>query len=572
MIDYNSIYESLNDLEKQQYEYAKRVLDGDVVACKWVKLACLRSFSDYEKQRTDDFPYYYDSSVGEKFRKFCLCLTHVQGRKGGTPVVLDAWQVWLFSQLLGWKHDRGENQGYRRFRTFHLEVGRGNGKSFIMSILAIWGLACDGDTGPEIYSAATDKRQASIIFDATKAQVKNEHHAKLIKRLGLQALRAEIRCLKNNGKYCALSRDSSRMDGLNISMAFVDELHAHPNRNTWDVLASGAKKRPQSLMAAITTAGVDVSSFGYQQNEYVRRVLEPDNGIDDESFLCVIYCAEEDDDFYNEDAFRKANPCWDSAIDKVSFIASAQKAKLVTSERREFFTKNLNMWVAGGTSWIDGGALEKCRDFSIREDDEYDFRLCGIDLAYVNDLCCYVNVFGKMIDGYRHYYIFPHAYIPQRAIDENFNVSYPIWRDKGQLNVMEGEAINQNEFGNIILNNSINYNVSMNCADAWQATAVMQQLASGGASVRAIRQTTRDLSAATAEFEVAILEGRLHFNNDLFRWNCLNAVLYIDNQDLFKPVKEHPKSSKKIDTVAATINAIAYGLEADFGGIGPMIY
>lgn len=562
----------MNDLTKSQYQYALDIIEQKTPSCLWTRLACERSFEDFVRQTTDEFPYFYDPLVGEKFRKFALQMRHFEGPKGDQPVVLDDWQYWLFSQLLGWKHDRGDNAGYRRFRTFHLEVARGNGKSFISSILALWGLCCDGEAGPQIYSAATDRRQASIVFGGTKAQVTNPQHEKLMTFLGVRALKAEIQCVKNNGKYTALSRDSSRMDGLNVHYAIVDELHAHPKRDTWDVLASGAKKRKQSLMVAITTAGLNIASFGFMQNEYVRMNLQSHPDTRDETLLGIIYCAEDGDDFYSEETWMKANPCWNTAIDKVSFRAAALKAHRIPSDRREFFTKNLNMWISGNVSWLDMDDLLKCRDDKINEKDKYDYRLCGFDLAYVNDLCCYVNVFVKNIDSKRHYYIFPKIYVPQRAIDENMNAKYPVWQEQKQLTVLPGEAIDIDEFNKDLFNNIVSNNISLTGGDAWQATPTMQFIQKKGKRVMAVPQTTKALTQATADFAVAVMEQRVHWNNDVFFWNCSNACLYIDNNDLFKPVKEHKDSNRKIDTVAAVINAIACGMLNNFGKSGAMIY
>lgn len=572
MIDYKQIYEGMSELEKIQHQYAYKILSEEIISCKWVRLACERSFEDYSKQKTNEFPYYYDSSVGEKFEKLCSKLSHIEGPKAGQPVVLDEWQVWLFSQLLGWKNNNGDNKGYRRFRTFHLEVARGNGKSFVSSILALWGLACDGEGGPQIYSAATDRRQASIVFNGTKRQITNPNHDRLMKYLDLQALNKEIRCGQNGGTYSALSRDASRMDGLNIHFAIVDEIHAHPNSNTWDVLVSGSTKRRQSLMVAITTAGHDLSSFGYVQNEYCRAILEGQGDTRDETFLGVIFCAEEGDDPYSEDAWRKANPCWDSAIDKIKFRSNALKAKAVVSARNEFYTKHLNMWINSGGSWIDGNSLQNCYDPHINENDTYDYKLCGFDLATVNDLCCYVNVFIKIIDGKNHYYIFPHAFIPQRAIDQNFNAKYPIWQSTGELTVMPGEAIDHKEFDRLLIENIKTHEIGIIGGDRFMGVPTLQAISEAGFNAYAVKQTTVGMCLGTEEFETAILEGRLHWNNEVFQWNTMNAILEFDRQGMFKPIKEHPKSNKKIDTVHAAISAIICGMDNDFGSSNIAIY
>jgi len=570
--DYKKVYEGMDTLTKQAYHYAYEVLQGNIHVNTITFKACYNSFEDYTRQNTDNFPFYFEPETGERFRKFCLLMCHNKGAKEGQPFVLDDWQLWAISQFLGWHYSEGENKSYRRFREFYLSVARGNGKSFLMSVIALWGLCCDGEGGPEVYSAATDRTQAEIVFGGTKMQVTNPKHQKLMNFLGVRALDKKILNTKNNGLYRALSRDSQRMDGLNIHFAIVDELHAHPNRKTWDVLRSGAKKRKQSAMIAITTAGYDLTSFGYSKDESVRMNIESHPDIRNPNVFGLIYGAEEGDDPYDEIAWKKANPCWDSAIDKVSFKSAAYDAKRIPSDRPEFFTKLLNIWYNNAAGWIPAEALNKCYNKDMFEGDKYECKLSGFDLAYVNDLCCYVNVFTKTIDSKRHYYIFPHAYVPSKAITNNVNIKYQEWVDEKHLNVIDGEAIDTDSFNQDLIDNMKKYNVKAMAGDAWQATPTLQAIQKAGKKAVAVAQTTKALTQATSEFSVAVMEQRVHWNNKVFQWNCMNAHLYIDANDLFKPVKEHKDSKNKIDTVAATINAIAYGIETNWAKNNISIY
>ncbi len=570
--DFKEVYEGMDELTKSSYRYPYDVLCGNIITNKIVKKSCYNAFEDFTRQNTPNFTFYYEPETGERFRKFCLLLCHYKGPATGKPFVLDDWQVFHSSQFLGWHYAEGDNKGYRRIREIYLSVGRGNGKSFYMSALALWGLCCDGEGGPEVYSAATDRTQAEIVFGGTKTQITNPKHQKLMNYLGVRALDKKILCSKNNGIYRALSRDSQRMDGLNIHFAIVDELHAHPNRNTWDVLRSGAKKRKQSAMIAITTAGYDLTSFGFIKDEAIRMNIECHPDIRNPNIFGLIYGAEENDDPYVETTWKKANPCWDSAIDKVSFISDANDAKRIPTNRPEFFTKMLNIWFNNAEGWITSEDLSKCYDKDMFEGDKYECRISGFDLAYVNDLCCYVNVFTKTINNKRHYYIFPHAYVPSRAITNNVNLKYQEWVDEKQLKVIEGEAIDTDSFNQDLINNMKKYDIKAMAGDAWQATPTLQAIQKAGKKAVAVSQTTKALTQATSEFSVAVMEQRVHWNNKVFHWNCMNARLYIDANDLFKPVKEHKDSKKKIDTVAATINAIAYGIENNWAKSSIAIY
>lgn len=532
----------------EEFRYASDVVNGIVLASEETKNACIRSLDDYSKSQSDpDYPYYFDSDTPQRFKLFCSKFKHLEGPKGGQPFILDDWQYWFFSQLFGWKLKSNHK---RRFRTVHLEVPRGNGKSFMMTVVALWMLALDGENGPQVYSAATTRAQARIVFDAVKEHIRN--NSKLMKFLGVEGRAHEIlyRAKSNKGIYKALSRDAHSMDGLNIHCAIVDELHAHKSRATWDVLNSGSAKRDQSVMIAITTAGFDLSSLGYEQRQYCSKV---NKGVfQDDSFLGCIWCADPDDSPYVESTWIKANPSWYSAINQSKFADDAQKAKNVPAERTEFLTKHLNMWLNAGDTFYDLPRLTKGYNETLKCDSFKDVACyVGVDLSMVDDMTAVVQVFSVN----NELYVFPHYFLPQKALDDHKNAAYAGWAEQGFLHVIPGPVIDFPYIKDFIEGICNNYEIRSINIDDWCAKDIAEALEVEGWPVQYSPQGIR-LTNAAKKLQELILREKVHYNNPIFTWNVSNCHASFDWNGNVKIHKEFPKSPNKIDGVAATLNCL----------------
>ncbi|ACI50356.1 Terminase [Gluconacetobacter diazotrophicus PA1 5] len=557
---YEEIYNNLDPLSKQQYSYPYKVLNGTLgtEVCELTRLACERSFRDFE---LPDF--YYDPTDPERFRFLTTKLVYLAGvgSVGGTHVQIEDWQLWYFSQLLGWKNANGRNKGKRRFRKGSLWVARGNNKTGAGAWFCLYMLLCDGEWDPQVYSVGVDRDQASHTFKAAANQI--ETNPKLFKALGAQVYSKFIKGIQNYkgenklGVFKALARGASKMNGLNIHFAFLDELHAYPDRLTYDVIVSGAKKRDQSLVLAASTAGLNLDSFGYEDYCYARSVLRQEFDQQDEQFFSCVWEADEGDDPYSEATWEKANPCWNSAIDQLSFRAEAASAKRIPSKRREFFTKNLNQWLSSGTTWLDMDAVKACYDPDIEEDDDYDFGITGIDLGSRSDLCVYTNVFVNTIDEQLHYYVFPHPYTSEGFLEKNISSQFRAWQNDGWLTVHKGNAVSSISFQKDLLENYENLDILEYAFDRNQANYTMETCSEEGIEVISIGQNAETLSEATSEFEIAILENRIHFKNPMFLHHCANSHIFTTIDGYMKPIKESRNSNNKIDIVASTVNAIA---------------
>lgn len=244
--------------------------------------------------------YRYDKQAAEDAVAFFeLYLRHSKGEWAGQPFKLLPWQAdEIIRPLFGWKRP----DGTRKYRRAYIEVPRKNGKSTLMAGLGLYLLTADREGGAEIYSAASDKDQARIVF--AEAQLMVEQSPQLSQLC--QTWKTSIASPRSNSSYKVLSSDVKSKHGFNAHGILFDELHAQPNRDLWDVLTTSTGARRQPLIIAITTAGYDKNSICWEQHDYACKVR--DGIIEDDTFLPVIYAAAPDDDWWPRRRGPKPTP------------------------------------------------------------------------------------------------------------------------------------------------------------------------------------------------------------------------------------------------------------------------
>ncbi|MBK8211607.1 MAG: terminase large subunit [Rhodospirillales bacterium] len=272
------------------------------------------------------------------------------------PVHLEPWQEFYLGTLFGWRRA----DGTRRFRTSYLEVARKNGKSTMLAGVGLYLLVADGEPGAEIYTAATKRDQARIIFLESQRMVRQSPDLRGV----VAAFKDNLSVASTFSKYEPVGRDSDTLDGLNVHAGLVDELHAHPTGEMWDVLETGTGSRRQPLMATVTTAGSNRQSICYQFHDYTEKVLA--GVVEDDAWHGLIYSLDRDpvtgelEDWEDERAWRKANPNLGISKKAGDLRDKARKAKVMPSRLNVFLQKELNIWTQASTRWIDPERWRAC--------------------------------------------------------------------------------------------------------------------------------------------------------------------------------------------------------------------
>lgn len=546
--------------------YARGVLAGEIPACKWTKAACRRQFDDLVRAESDaHFPFDWRPDKAEHVCRFIELLPHIKGEWAGQKIRLEPWQIFILTTVFGWYRKNGR----RRFRTVYIEVPRKNAKSTLSSAVALYMLTADGEPGAEVYSAATTRDQARIVFDDAKQMATLEPGFR--QRFGVKVLAHSIYEVVNNGRFVPLSAEGSTLDGLNIHFASVDELHAHKTRAVYDVLETGTGARAQSLLWNITTAGSDRSGICYEQRDYVTAILNTvlrrhdglgypvkGNASEDDTYFGIIYTLDDADDWADEACWAKANPNFNVSIYPDDIRRLADKAIKVSTARGNFLTKRLNVWVNADTAWMDMRKWDACADTSL-DMTKFEGEKCwvGMDLAEKSDLAAIVVVFWR--DG--KFYVFPRLYLNDAAIEGGENSQYEGWRDDGHLIGNDGDVTDFDQIAAHLMEIHQRFDLQEIPYDPALTRYFATKLINDhGLPMVEMRQNGITFTTAVTELENLVVEQKLvHDGNPVMTWMMSNVVI---RESKFSGLK-HPtkqRANNKIDGVVALMMALARSL------------
>lgn len=536
--------------------YARGVLSGRIPACSLVKKACERQLDDLDRYG-DGKRFIYDAEAGDRICWFIEHLTHVKGELAGQEIKLEPWQVFILHTTFSWK----TTEGIRRFRRVYIEVPRGNGKSSLSSGVALFCLCGDREPGAEVYSFATTRDQAKIVFGDAKEMARQ--NPKLKRAFDLQVLATSLYVPKTNSYFQAKSAEGSTLDGLNTHLAVIDELHAHKTRAVYDVVETSLGKRRNSLMWVITTAGFDTAGICYEVRSFVKQILNKE--AQDESQFGIIYGLEEGDDWTSEEALQKANPNWGVSV-RPEIITSLQaKAIARPSAANNFKTKHLDVWCSAASSWMDMPAWNLCRRSIALSDFEGFDCYMGLDLGAKNDLTAKVLVFPVEENGRLNYYVFGTYYAPRAALLKSGNSQYDGWETLGYLKVTEGAVTDFNQIEADILEDCSRFRVKSVAYDPWQATQLATRLSDNDVPMVEYRNTVQNMSDPMKWLEALVQDKRLiHEGDPALTWMMGNVVAKRDFKDNVFPRKEVYEN--KIDGAVALIMALGLCVNEENAG------
>lgn len=531
-------------------EYGRKVMSGEIVVCKWTRLAVERHYHDLAESPANGF--YFSEEHAQYALKALLFVKHSKGEFAGKQFIPSLWQQFWIALAFGW---RRVGDGLRRFREVHQTVGRKNGKTTELSAIGIYMLFMDGEKGAEIYAAATKMDQAKILYrEATEMIASSPLLSRRIK-----TLRDSIELIgQSSSRFVPLGRDSKSMDGLNPHCAIIDELHAHKTSEIYDVLKSALGGRLQPMIWMITTAGFDLSSFGYEMHCYAEKVLLGD--IKDDEFLAIIYTVDDPEKWDDPVEWAKANPNLGISVYEENMRMDCERAKKQPSQQVNFKTKRLNIWLASGTTWIPVEEWRRCANPAIRLDD-FAGRDCwiGMDLAEKSDVAALYLVFREA----GKFYAFPRFYLNEYEVDKRENDHYRRYRERGELIVNPGNVTDFSIIQADLKSYAKKFNLCEVPYDPYFAMYFATSLAGDGLPMVEFSQTARNMSPAITEVENLVLENKLeHDGNSMMDWMMTNVVV---RESKFTGLKHATKERKanKIDGPIALMMALSRALNGE---------
>ncbi len=573
------------------HEWARAVLEGEVISNKYIRLACKRHFDDFENGAERGL--FFDYEHAERVCRFYELCPHVKGplasvqairannaerKKQGlrllpyNPIKPSDWQLFMVISLFGWRRltDQAVEMFYAdpdtptswplRFTIAHICVGRKNGKTTGIAPLGLYGLCAAGEQGAEIYSAATTRDQAKIVWKIANAMI---NRGALKAKLNVKAGFTEHR--PTDSEFRPLSADHDTLDGLNLFVGIVDELHAHKSRGLYEVLESSMGSRASQLLASITTAGIDRESICYETELMVRQVLE--GVIDNDAVFGMLFTVD-DEDLEDEEAllvegphWHKANPNLGVSVSLDTLRSEAKLAQESPRKRSNFLRKRLNVWVGADTQWLNmskWAACDRGLDYS-----ELQGGRCwlGLDLATKRDLASLVALFEK--NGKYHPVVF--NWLPKGALElmsKTHANMFEQWGKMGFVTLTEGDTCDQAAIEAQLEELRSSNDVQSLSFDPWHATRLITNLHEAGwpedLTIQ-VGQTVKHLSEPMKTLEAWVFEKQItNPANPLLTWALSNVVAHEDKANNIKPNKE--TKANKIDPAVALIMSIARAL------------
>ncbi|MBY4976894.1 terminase large subunit [Streptococcus suis] len=490
---------------------------------------------------------HYDEAKADRAVTFINNLSHTKGKWVGKRFDLLPWQEQIVRDLFGIVKEDGN----RQFLTAYIEIPKKNGKSELAAAIALYLLYADNEASAEVYGAACDRNQASIVFDVAKQMVQMSRP--LEKRSKIMGATKRIVNYSNAGFYQVLSAETGTKHGLNVSGLVFDEIHAQPNRHLYDVLTKGSgDAREQPLFFIITTAGTDRNSICYELHTKALDIL---NGRKkDTSFYPVVYGLSDEDDWNDEENWRRANPSLGHTIGIDRVREAYQQALDNPAEENVFKQLRLNMWTSSSVAWIPEHVYAKGNDPIQYESLKGRSCYAGLDLSSTSDITAFVLVFPPRFEE-ENYIVLPYFWLPEDTLElrcRRDHVLYDVWERQGYIKTTEGNVVHYGFIEKFIEDLSEIYHIKEIAYDRWNATQMVQNLEGMGLTMVPFGQGYKDMSPPSKELYKLMMEGKIqHGGHPVLKWMGQNVVMRQDPAGNIKPDKE--KSVEKIDGIVALI-------------------
>lgn len=500
--------------------------------------------------------YIYDDAKAQYaidfIQTFCK---HSKGKWGGKPVILELWQKAITAALFGFVD---KDSGLREYRQLILIVARKNGKSTFASCLGLFLLVADGEAGPEIYSAATKKDQAKIIWREACSMIKKS--PALNKKLDLRV--SVIRSRFNEGTFEPLGSDSDKLDGLNVHGALIDELHALKDKNLYDVLIDGMTAREQPLCIITTTAGTvrdNIYDLKYDECERIINGYDDPAGYKDETILPIVYELDKREEWTDPTCWAKANPGLGSIKNTQTLAQKVYQAQHDALRVKNLLCKDFNIRETSGEAFFTFDQLNNETTYDMKAL-KPKYGIGGFDLSETTDLTCATMLFCVRDDP--NIYIKQMYWIPEDLLGKRVHedqVPYDIWKKKGWLRTSPGFRndyrlilqwfVDEMEQDDIYL---------FKCGyDRWSAAYLVQSMKErfGDDVMVPVAQGKQTLSGPMKNLAADLAAKRIVYgNNPILKWCMTNVAVDVDRNDNIQPCKtSNPR--KRIDGFASLLDA-----------------
>jgi phage terminase large subunit-like protein len=526
-------------------EYFEAIKSGECIVSK-------RVYKQYEKLVNDinnSDKYIFDEARAMKPIKFIETFCkHSKGEWAGKPVILELFQRAYISALFGFIH---KDTGLRRYKESMFYVARKNGKSTMLSGIAAYMLVADGEPGAEIYSCATKKDQAKLVFDETLNMIKQSPYlSKHIKKR-----KTDLYFPLTMSKFQPLGKNSDTLDGLNAQCVIIDELHGVKDRNLYEVMKQSQSARRQPLLLMITTAGTVRECIFDDMYEYACNIV--DGNFEDDTFLPILYELDKKEEWTDPRAWSKANPAL-GTIKKIDDLErKVEKAKNSPKDLSGVLTKDFNIRDTISSAWLTFDDLNNTETFNI-EDFKNCYAIGGADLSITTDLTAATLL---LIDKVTHKrYIHQMYWLPSDNFEQRVKlekIPYDIWLKRGLVRLCNGNSINYGDVTAWFVEMLNNYGITPLWIyyDSYSAKYWVDEMEQNGFKMVRCIQGARTLSLPMQQLGADLQAKKINYNNSpILKWCLTNTGVQEDRNGNIVPIKNQA-AKQRIDGTASMLDS-----------------
>lgn len=551
--------------------YARDVISGKIPAGKSIRLQCQRFIDELKLEKAKAFPYRFDVDKAARICRFIERLPHSKGKwaRAKETLRLEPWQIWILACSFGWLRKR---DGLRRFRVLTVVVPRKNGKSALAAGIGLYMFCADGEFGAEVYSGATNEKQAWEVFGP--ARLMASRTPALTARFGIDVNAKSLVRIDDHSKFETIIGDPG--DGQSPSCAIHDEYHEHADDGQVDTMRTGMGARDQPMQVLITTAGDNLAGpcYALVQEEREKLAGIGHNGgppIEDETFF-VEFTIDEGDDWKSEASLRKANPNNGVSV-SADFLLARQRDAIATPRKAGIFkTKHLNLWVAAKAAYFDIEAWRRCVDPNLPTSgagivalERLKGRRCiaSLDLASKTDIAALELLFppiGAKASIDDPYIRTGFYFLPEDTVAET--PAYLGWDAQDLLSVTDGNIVDYDEILDALRQIRATFQLETVAYDPHQATFLATTMMKEGFPVLEYRPVVLNMSEPMKELDALMKSQRIaHGGCPVMEWQINNVVAQLDAKDNVYPRK--PRLEAKIDNPVALIAALGVAMTTE---------
>lgn len=526
-------------------EYYRQIKSGEIVASK-------RITKQYEKLIDDMYnhpQYIYDHAKAERPIKFIETFCrHSKGELAGKPLILDLFQKAYISALFGFVDKK---TGKRRYTESFFYVARKNGKTTMLSAIALYMMIADGESGAEVYSVASKRDQANILFDQAHEMIKQSPDLSR----NIRKRKSDLYFSHNFSKMQSLGKNSNSLDGLNAHLVVIDELHSIQDRNLYEVMKQSQSARTQPLLIMITTAGTHRGTIFDDLYEYACNVV--DGNFKDDNFLPIMYELDKKSEYKNPECWQKANPSLNISKRVEDLERKVARAENDANNLTGILTKDFNVRETSHNAWLTFEQINNTATFDIKDFADW-YAIGGADLSITTDLSCATLLFVDPDTEMR--YVHQMYWLPEDNLRErvdNDKIPYDKWYEQGLLRLCRGNTIDYSDITDWFVEMIEDYEITPLWIyyDNYSARYWVSEMEGHGFKMVRTPQGAKTLSLPMQNLGADLKKHKVNYNNHpILKWCLTNTGIETDRNGNIVPVKNQlPK--RRIDGTASLLDA-----------------